>query len=85
MRSGRVKKSTRPSPRLPKQEILRDIEYSMSIGNLVRGVNSVTVSYLIRYDSLLQNATDTIRKWDRSLLQNASDFLLQNATVLLQI
>ena len=57
----------------------------MSIGNLVRGVNSVTVSYLIRYDSLLQNATDTIRKWDRSLLQNASDFLLQNATVLLQI
>ena len=85
MRSGRVKKSTRPSPRLPKQEILRDIEYSMSIGNLVRGVNSVTVSYLIRYDSLLQNATDTIRKCDRSLLQNASDFLLQNATVLLQI
>ena len=57
----------------------------MSIGNLVRGVNSVTVSYLIRYDSLLQNATDTIRKCDRSLLQNASDFLLQNATVLLQI
>ena len=65
MRSGRVKKSTRPSPRLPKQEILRDIEYSMSIGNLVRGVNSVTVSYLIRYDSLykmrlilFENATE---------------------------
>ena len=56
----------------------------MSIGNLVWGVNSVTVSYLIRYDSLLQNATDTTRKCDRSLLQNASGFLLQNATVLLQ-
>ena len=53
----------------------------MSIGNLVWGVNSVTVSYLIRYDSLLQNATDTTRKCDRSLLQNASGFLLQNATV----
>ena len=64
----------------------------MSIRNLIVGVNSVTVSYLIRYDSLLQNATDVITKCDsyfitkcdRSLLQNASGFLLQNATVLLQ-
>ena len=56
----------------------------MSIGNLVWGVSSGTVSYLIRYDSLLQNATDTIRKCDRRLLQNASGFLLQNPTVLLQ-
>ena len=64
----------------------------MSIRNLIFGVNSVTVSYLIRYDSLLQNATDVITKCDsyfitkcdRSLLQNASGFLLQNATVLLQ-
>ena len=55
-------------------------------------VGSVTVSYLIRYDSFLQNATDIIskcdcffiRKCDRSLLQNALGFLLQNATVLLQ-
>ena len=52
------------------------------------GVNSVSVSYLIRYDSLLQNATDIITKCDsyfitkcdRSLLQNASGFLLQNGT-----
>ena len=29
----------------------------MSIGNLILGVNTVTVSYLIYYDSLLQNAT----------------------------
>ena len=48
----------------------------MSIGNLTLGV-MVTVSCLIRYDSLLQNATDIITKYDRSLLQNVSDFLLQ--------
>ena len=64
----------------------------MSIENLILGVSSVTVPYLIRYDSLLQNATDIITKCDsyfitkcnRSLLQNPSDFLLQNATFLLQ-
>ena len=64
----------------------------MSIGNLILGVHSVTVSYLIRYASLLQNATDIITKCDsyfitkcdKTLLQNASDLLLQNATVLLQ-
>ena len=64
----------------------------MIIGNLISGVNSVTVSYLIRYDSLLQNAIDIITKRDscfikkcgKSLLQNASGFLLQNATNLSQ-
>ena len=64
----------------------------MSIRNIIFRVNSVTVSYFIRFDSLLQNATDVIIKCgsyftikcDRSLLQNASDFLLQNGTVLLQ-
>ena len=62
----------------------------MSIRNLFFGVNSVTVSDLIRYDSLLQQSADVITKWDsyfitkrdRSLLQNASGFLLQNAAVL---
>ena len=47
---------------------------------------------MIYYDSLLQNATDIIpknesyfiTKCDRSLLQNASGFSLQHATVLLQ-
>ena len=47
---------------------------------------------MIKYDTLLQNATDIITKWDgyfvtkcdRSLLQIASGLLLQNATVLLQ-
>ena len=64
----------------------------MSIEDLILGVNSVTLSYLIRYDSLLQNPTDIITrcdsyfitKCDRSLLRNASGFRLQNATVLLQ-
>ena len=65
----------------------------MSIGNLILGASIVTVSYLIHYDSLLQNATDFIRKCDsyfitncdRKLLQNASGFLLHNATVLLKM
>ena len=64
----------------------------MSIRNLIFSVNSVTVSDLIRYDSLLQNVADVITKCDsyfitkrnRSLLQNMSGFLLKNATVLLQ-
>ena len=62
----------------------------MSIRNLILGINSVTASYLIHCDSLLQNPTDIITKCDSyfikkcDLLQNASGFLLQNATVLLQ-
>ena len=64
----------------------------MSIGNIILGVHSVTISYLIRYESLSENATDIITKCNsnfitnrgRSLLQNASGFLLQNATALLQ-
>ena len=56
----------------------------MSIKNLIFGINSVSVSDLIRYNSLLQNATDAntkcdsyfITKRDRRLLQNASGFLL---------
>ena len=93
MSSGRVTKiHPSPSPHLSKDEGLKNIGHSMSIRNLIFGVNSVTVSYLIRYDSLLQNATDVITKCDscfitkcdRSLLQSASDFSLQNATILLQ-
>ena len=62
----------------------------MSIGNLTFGVNSVTISYLIRYNSLLQKATQNATA---ILLQNATEvyykscqvfFLLQNVTVLLQ-
>ena len=36
----------------------------MSIRNLIFGVSSVKVSYMIRFDSLLQNATDVITKCD---------------------
>ena len=61
----------------------------MSIRNLILDDNSVAVSYLIHYNSLLQIVTDNIAKCesyfitkcDRSLLQNASRFLSQNATV----
>ena len=41
---------TRSSPPLSKDKGLKDIGHSMSIGNLILGVSSVTVSYLIRYD-----------------------------------
>ena len=49
-------------------------------------------SYLVHCDTLLQNRTDIITKFEsyliakcnKSLLQNASGFLLQNTTVLLQ-
>ena len=52
----------------------------------------VLISYLVYSDSLLQNAKDIvtkcdsyfIRKCDKSLLENASGFSLENAIVLLQ-
>ena len=64
----------------------------MSIGNLVLGVNGVTVLYLIHYESLSQNETGT-------LLQNATEVyykmcqvfyyrirqLLQNATFITKL
>ena len=92
MLSGGMTEIPPPSPPLSKDEGLRDIEHIMSIGNLILGVNSVTVSYLIHYDSLLQNATDIITKCDsyfitkcdKSLLRNLSGFLLKNVAVLLQ-
>ena len=69
----------------------------MSIRNPIFGVNSVTVSDLIRYDCLLQNATDVITKCADILLQNATEVyykmrqfyykmrqLLENATISLQ-
>ena len=66
-------------------ERLRDVQHSMSM------VLDTRFRIFIHYDSLLQNATNIIticdsyfiRKCDRILLQNASGFLLQHATVLL--
>ena len=42
------------------------------------------VSYLVHYNTLLQIATDIITKCDKNILQHASPFLFQNATMLLQ-
>ena len=72
----RVKKTFPPSPSLSKDEGLRDIEHSMSIKNLVLGVNSVTFSSLIYYDSLLQNVTDTIIKSDSCFITKSDRSLL---------
>ena len=89
---GELQKYTCPSPPLTKDEGLKNIVHSMSIRNLFFRVNSVTVSGLICYNSLLQNPTDVITEWNcyfitkrkRSVLQIASRILLQIATVLLQ-
>ena len=52
----------------------------------------VKFSYLVHYNTILQNATDLITKrvsyfitkYSKRLLQNALGFLLKNATILLQ-
>ena len=81
------------TPFPPFREGLRVIGHSMSIENLILGVNRVTVSYLIHYDSLLQNAanfTNFIFYTTAILQQNATEVhykmrqLLQIATILLQ-
>ena len=74
MRSGRVTKVHSPSSSLSKDERLKNIGRNMSIRNIIFGANSVAVSHLILYDSLLQNATDIITKCGRRLLQNTSGF-----------
>ena len=69
MRSGRVT-SDKNTPLLPLRSVderLRNIGHSMSTGNLTWGDNSVTVSNLIHYDSLLQNATAVTTKCDSYL------------------
>lgn len=85
MRSGRVTKIFLSlSPPLSKDEEVNDIGHSMSIGILILGVNSVTFSQFIDYQSLLQNATGNItkcdsyfsRKCDKSLSQNAPGFFV---------
>ena len=85
MNPGRVTKITRPS------EGVQDIGHSMSIGNLILGVNSVTVSHLIHYDSLLQNAIEVCYKMCQAFYHKMRQFYckirlvtipLQNATVI---
>ena len=89
---GEWQKFIPPSPPLTKDETLRDIEHSTRIGNLVWGVNIVTVSFLIRYDSLLQNTANIITKRDSYFITNCKmrkfyykmRQLLQIVTIFLQ-
>ena len=75
-------KYTPPYPLLSKDEGLSNIGHSISIGNVILGVDSVI------FDSLWQFIAKCgcyfIIKCDRSLLQNASGFLLRDTTVVLQ-
>ena len=81
MFSGRVTKI--PSlPQVSKDEGLSDTGHIMSIGNIFLDANSVTISYLIHCDNLLQNDSYFITKCNRGLLQTASYFLLQNPAVI---
>ena len=70
-------KYTTPSPPLSKDEGLKDIEHSRSIENLILGFNSIMVSYLIRYDSLLQNATYIITKYVRLFITKCNSFIIK--------
>ena len=72
MRSGSVTK-TQHSLASARRKELRDIRYSISIGNLILGFNSVKVSCLIHYDTLITKCCSYfITKCNKSLLQNAS-------------
>ena len=73
---GEWQKYTTLSPPFYKDKKLGE----MNIGNLILVVNSVTVSYLIYYDSLLQNTTDIITKCDSYFITKCDRSLLQNAT-----
>ena len=68
-------KYTPSFPPLSKNEGLKNIGHIMSIRNLIFGVNSVTVSDLIGYDSLLQNATDVITKCVRFFITKCDRFI----------
>ena len=59
-----------------KDEGLSGIRQGTIIKNLVLANNSITISYFIHYDSLLQNVTDVYYK--------KHQVFLQNVTVLLQ-
>ena len=78
MRSEREWQKYNPlSSPLSKDKGLRGIGHSMSIGNLTLSVTSVTVSYLIHYESLFQNATDIITKCDSYFITKYDYYKLQ--------
>ena len=73
-------KTPSSSPPLSKDkedEELRDSGHSMSIGNPILGASSVTVSYLIHYDSLLQNVTDIITKCNSYFITKCFRFFIR--------
>ena len=74
---GKWQKYTPHSPPLFKDEGIKNIGYSMSIRNLIFGVNSVTVSELFCYNSLLQNATDVIAKCDSYFITKRDSFFFR--------
>ena len=78
MLSRRVTKIPPLYPPPSEDEGLKDIGHIMTIGNLILGVNSVTVSYLVHYNSSLQNVTDSITKCD-SYFNTKCGRSLQNA------
>ena len=55
---------------------------SISLANLILGVNDVMVSYLIYCDSLLQNTTDIIIIYGSYFITKCDKLLLQNVTVI---
>ena len=67
---------TRLSPPLFKDEGLRGIGYSASIGNLILAVKSVTISYL----RIIMRIMRIYYKMRQILLQIAVAILLQNST-----
>ena len=73
------KNTTLPRLRSLKTKELRDIRYNISIGNLILGFNSVKVSCLIHYDTLITKCDGYYYKMlllfyykMRQLLQNAT-------------
>ena len=75
------KNTALPCLRSLKTKEVRDIRYSIRIGNLIVGFNSVKVSCLIHYDTLLQNATDIITKCGSYFITECNKSLLQNESV----
>ena len=61
-----------PSPPLFKDKGLKDIGHRMSIGNVILVVSGVTVRCLIRYDTLLRNVSDIIKKYDSYFIRNVT-------------
>ena len=80
---GDIQTALRICSHLPKKSLIKNFIFCAFSAKHERGTRH-EFSYLIHYDSLLQNVTDIMTKCDRSLLQNMSGFLLQNATVLSQ-